>query len=81
MPAKISAPRMKLAIGPAATMAASGALLGRHGRELLGRWRRSLALVAEELDVAAERDRRDLPAGAMAIVEADQLRSETERKS
>ncbi|MGY4294725.1 hypothetical protein ACVWXN_002820 [Bradyrhizobium sp. i1.4.4] len=61
-------------------MEAAGALLGRHGRERLGRRGRSLALVAEELDVAAERDRRDLPAGAMAVVETDQLRSETERE-
>ncbi len=37
--------------------------------------------VADELDVAAERDRRDLPAGAAAVVEADQLGSEADREA
>ena len=37
-------------------------------------------LVAEELDVAAERDGRDLPARAVAIVEAEQFRAEADRE-
>ena len=41
---------------------------------------RGLALVAEELDVAAERNGRHLPAGAVAVVEAEQFRAEAERE-
>ena len=37
-------------------------------------------VVAEELDVAAERNGRELPAGAVAVVETDNLGPETERK-
>ena len=36
--------------------------------------------VADELDVAAERDRRQLPARAVAIVEADEFRAEADRE-
>src|SRR5215510_16104708 len=48
-------------------------LLGGHGRNggLVGR--AGGVLVAEELDVAAERNGGDLPARAMAVVEADEL--------
>ena len=38
-------------------------------------------VVAEELHVAAERDGGELPAGAVAVVEADEFRAETDRKS
>src|SRR4029453_3083445 len=37
-------------------------------------------LVSEELDVAAERDRGDLPARAMTVVEAEKLRPEADRE-
>ena len=39
-----------------------------------------LVLVAEELDVAAERDQRQPPARALAVVEAEQLRAEADRE-
>ena len=58
----------------------AGALFLGHAGERFGRRRRGLALVAEELHIAAERDRRNLPAGAMAVVEADQFRAEAERE-
>ena len=62
-------------------MEAAGVLFRGHAGERLGRRRRGLAIVAEELHIAAERDRRDLPAGAMAVVETGQFRPETERES
>ncbi len=81
---------MKFAIGPAATIGgaladrlvveAAVALLGRHGGERLRRRRRRLAVVAEELDVAAERNRGDLPARAMPVVEAGELRPNPSEK-
>ena len=37
-------------------------------------------VVAKELDVAAERDGRNLPAGAVPVVEADQFRTEADRE-
>ena len=37
-------------------------------------------LVAEELHIAAERDRGDLPARAVAVVEADEFRTEADRE-
>ena len=83
--------RMKLAIGPAATMAARRAHrlmeeavaalgLGHAGDGGLVRHARGI-VIAEKLHVAAERNRRKLPAGAVAIVEADNFRAETHRKS
>src|SRR5450631_2547527 len=56
------------------------ALFLGHAGERLGRRRRGLALIAEEFDVAAERNRRNLPARAMAVVETDQFRAEAERE-
>ncbi len=82
--------RMKLATGPAATTAARGAdplvheadrLLGLgHGGGglLVGHARR--IVVAEEFHIAAERNRRDLPAGAVAVVEADDFGAKTDRE-
>ena len=81
---------MKLAIGPAATTAAR--LRHRLMEEAGGArsrscWPRRLVghargiVVAEKLHIAAERDGRKLPAGAMAIVEADDFGTETHRKS
>ena len=42
--------------------------------------RRGLRFVAEELHIAAERNRGNLPAGAVAVVEADEFRPEAERE-
>ena len=83
--------RMKLAIGPAATMAARRAhrlmeealaALGLgHARDRgLVRHARGV-VIAEKLHVAAERNGRKLPAGSVAVVEADEFRTETHRKS
>src|SRR5215470_11100719 len=57
---------------------ALAALLLAHvgKRGLIGNARR--VLVAEELDVAAERHRGNLPAGAVAIVEPEEFRTETD---
>ena len=38
------------------------------------------AVVAEELHIAAERHRRELPAGAVAVIEAGQFGAEADRK-
>ena len=80
-----------MAIGPAATMAAR-----RPTGWWKKLWRRSASVmrgdgglvrhargvvIPEKFHVAAERNGRKLPAGAMAIVEADELRAETHRKS
>ena len=54
----------------ASLMAATAAVVGHAGG----------VLVAEEFDVAAERDGGDLPAGAVAVVEAEQLRAEADGK-
>ena len=83
--------RMKLAIGPAATMAARRAhrlmeeavalLRLGHARDRgLVRHARGV-VIAKKFHIAAERNGRKLPAGAMAVVEADDLRTETHRKS
>src|ERR1700730_2530545 len=56
------------------------ALFLGHVGERVRRRRRGLGLVAEELDIAAERNRRNLPARAMAVVETDQFRTETKRE-
>src|SRR4051794_15317971 len=57
---------------------------GAFGRAHLGQARRirhaRAVDVAGELDVAAERDRRELPAGAVAVGEADELGPETDRE-
>src|SRR6476620_6985838 len=58
----------------------AGALFFGHAGEHFGRWRRGLAIVAEELDIAAERDGRNLPPCAMAVVETRKLRTEAERE-
>ena len=75
--------RMKLAIGPAATMAARfGQGLRREARRPLLRGHPGHGLgvrnagavgVAVELDVAAEGDRRELPARAVPVVEAERV--------
>ena len=44
---------------------------GRHARGIH---------VADELHISAERDRRDLPAGAVAVIPPDQFRPETDRE-
>ena len=79
---------MKLASGPATTMAARGADLLMDeaclrsasdmagGRVAIGN--AGGVLVAEELDVAAERNGGNLPAGAVAIVEPEQLAAEAD---
>src|SRR5258707_6872514 len=56
----------------------AGALFFGHAGEHFGRWRRGLAIVAEELDIAAERDGGDLPPRAMAVVETGEVRTEAE---
>ena len=88
--AKMAIARMKFAIGPAATTAARGptglwmkltafSLVGHAGGGLMiGHARR--ILVAEEFHIAAERDRGDFPARAVAVVEADDFGPETDRK-
>ena len=58
----------------------AGALFFGHAGEHFGRWRRGLAVVAEELDIAAERDGRNLPPCAMAVVETGEFRTEAERE-
>src|ERR1700722_8543313 len=59
---------------------AAGALFLGHVAECFGGRRGSLALVPEELDVAAKRDGRDLPPGAKTVVEPGQFRSKAERE-
>src|SRR5207253_11519847 len=59
-------------------MKAARPLLVGHSGERFGRGRRrGLRFVAEELHITAERDRRNLPARAKAVVEADEFRPET----
>jgi hypothetical protein len=57
-----------------------GALLFGHAGERFGRRSGGLALVAEELDIAAERDGRNLPPCAVAVVETGEFRTEAERE-
>jgi hypothetical protein len=52
----------------------------RHGGERCARWRARLRFVAEELDVAAQWNRRNLPAGAVPVVETKKFRPEPERE-
>ncbi len=89
-PAKMTIASRKLATGPATTIAARGPtflwwkLTLRSSSDMVesaavdGVAR--LALIAEEFDVAAERDRGQLPAGAVAVVEAQKFRAETDRE-
>ena len=56
-------------------------LFGGQVGERLGRRRRGLGVIAQELHVATERHRGDLPARAMTVVEAGKLRPEAERES
>ena len=86
---KITIARMKLAIGPAATMAARAAkgfaleaprpLLRR---QLLERFlaRACGILVVDEFHVAAERNPGQPPARAVPVVEAHDLRTEADRE-
>ncbi len=90
MPAKMAIASMKLAIGPGRHDRSARAhllpgeadlLLGfAHGGAgvMVGHARR--IVVAEEFHIAAERDGRDLPAGAVAVIEADEFRTEAERE-
>ena len=55
-------------------------LVRRHGLERIGGRRAGLGIIAEELDVAAERNGGHLPAGAVAVVETEQFRAEAKRK-
>ena len=81
---------MKLAIGPAATIAARGPtflwwkLPWRSSSVMLASasddGRGGLGVVAEELDITAERHGRNLPARAVAVVETGQFRPEAERE-
>jgi hypothetical protein len=59
---------------------AAGALFRGHVGERFGRGRRGLGVVAEELHIAAERHRRDLPAGAVTVIETGEFRPEAERE-
>src|SRR5690242_16200183 len=52
----------------------------RHAGDRLRVRRARLVVVAEELHIAAERDGRELPAGAVTVVEAGELRPKTDRK-
>src|SRR6185437_1234604 len=61
-------------------MEASLALLLGHVGKRIGRWCRRLAVVAKELDVTAERYRRNLPSRAVAVVETDKFRTEAKRE-
>ena len=80
----------KLASGPATTMAARwadrlvdeafAALVRAHGGEG-GLIRHACGiLVAEEFYVATKRNSRNLPAGAVPIVESEQFGTESDRK-
>ena len=90
MPAKMAIASTKLAIGPAATTAAreptgwtmklsflsaslmaAAAVMVRDARGIL---------VAEEFHVAAKRNGGDLPARAVAVVEAGELGAKADRK-
>ncbi len=81
---------MKLAIGPAATMAArlrsgwpasvESPLLLRHRRHALEVGRARRMGVAVELDVTANRKGGEPPAGAVAIDPGEDFRAKTQRK-
>ena len=62
--------KMKLSLFSASVMAAAAALV-RHARGVV---------VAEEFHIAAERDGRDFPARAVAVVEAGNLGTEADRE-
>ncbi len=53
---------------------------GIHGGELRGVRSACRILIAKEFDVAAERNGRDFPARAVAIVKSDQFGAETDGK-
>src|SRR3984957_5691057 len=57
------------------------ALFLGHVGERFGRRGRGLAFVAEELDIATERDRRNLPARTVTVVETGEFGTKTERES
>ncbi len=61
-------------------METQGAFLGRHVLQHLGRRRRGLGIVAEELHIAAQGNRGNLPARALAVVEPNEFRSESQRE-
>ena len=89
MPVKITKARMKLATGPAATIAARL----RNGCPAKVNERSTAAVapsaarhaggigVAVELDISAERKRADPPAGAARVDPGEQLGTEAERES
>ena len=89
-PEKITMARMKLAIGPAATIAArfqtgwAAKVTARSPGAICDGRRRGLRAggvgVAMELDVAAERDGGEPPARAVPVREADDLGPEPERE-
>ena len=91
IPAKITIAKMKFATGPATTMAARLAtgwktkLCSRSAAIHVGDQRAIRraggAVVAEEFDVAAQRNRRDFPAGAVAVVETGQFGTESDGKN
>ena len=90
MPAKITMARMKFAIGPGRHHGGARAdrlmdeavflfgLAHGGGGRLVGHAGR--IVVAEKFHIAAERHRGDLPAGAIAVVEAGDLRAEADRE-
>ncbi len=61
-------------------MEALRALLGGHPRQRLRRRRAGFALIPEEFDIAAERDHRNLPAGAVTVIEAGDFGTKSQRK-
>src|SRR5690242_8851738 len=61
-------------------MEGDGALLRRHGAELVTARHRCGIRIAEHLDVAAERNAAELPARAGAVVPAEELRPEADRE-
>src|SRR6202011_203520 len=59
---------------------AAGAFFLGHLVERFGRRRRGLAVVAKKLDIAAERDGRDLPSRSVPVVEAGKFGPKANRK-
>src|ERR1700716_946945 len=88
--AKMTIASRKFPIGPAAPPRRGGGarlreeaappLVGVHGRDGVRVGNAGDILVAEEFDVTAERNGRDLPAGAGPVVEPDELGPESDRK-
>ncbi len=82
--------RMKLAIGPAATIAARGPtflwwkLPARSSSVIFASAStegvEASGVVAQEFHIAAERNGGDLPAGTVAVVEAGEFRPEPQRE-